>query len=130
MKASLILGFLFALLPGVTLANRLEVDDKDAGKDLLLGRGDHLRVTLPANPSTGYSWSVSDSPPGLLKQMGEPRFESATSRHGMVGAGGLQCWEFRAVGVGKMTLNFTYSRAWEHGSQPAREITWPVTIRK
>jgi len=130
MKASLIVGFFLVLLPVIALANRLDVGEGEAGKDLVLHKRDHLRVNLPANPTTGYSWSVLCTPPGLVKLSGESRFEQSKHSLGMVGVGGEQFWEFRAVASGKMILRFSYARSWEHSVPPARVIEWSVTIGK
>ncbi len=130
MKASLMLGFLLASLPGVAMANRLDVGEGEAGKDLVLQRGDLLMVTLPANPSTGYSWGVLSTPSGLLKQVRKSLFEPSPHHSAMVGVGGVQRWNFRAVAVGKVNLRFSYTRPWEHGVEPVRVISWPVIIRK
>jgi len=130
MKVSLLAGFFLLLLPGIALANRLEVGEGEAGKDLVLGRGDVLTVSLPANPTTGYSWRVTCVPAGLLKQVGESRFESSGHRQGMVGVGERQRWKFRAVLQGQASLVFSYVRPWEHDVAPARVIQWPITIRR
>jgi len=130
MKASFIAGFFLMLVPGILLANQLDITQGDAGKDLVLCRGDELKVTLPANPTTGYSWSVLCSSPGLLQQWGESRFEQSRHRPGMVGVGGEQIWKFRALASGMMILRFSYARSWERGVDPVRMIEWPVTIRK
>ena len=130
MKVSLLAGFFLLLLPGIALANRLEVGEGESGKDLVLGRGDVLTVSLPANPTTGYSWSVACTPAGVLKQVGESRFETSGHCQGMVGVGGRQLWKFRAVSPGQTRLTFSYSRPWEHDVAPARLIQWPITIRR
>ena len=130
MKTSLILGFLVLFLPGIALANCLNVGEGESGKDLVLRRGDLLTVTLPANPSTGYSWYVACTPRDLLKQLGAVRREEARHRHVMVGVGGVQIWNFRAIERGKANLVFSYSRPWEHGVAPVRLIQWPVTISR
>lgn len=129
MKASLIVGFVIFLLPGIAFASRLDVGEGEAGKDLILQRGDLLTVSLPANPTTGYSWRVVCAPPGLLKQI-KSSFESSRHRQGMVGVGGRQIWEFRAVARGQAALVFSYSRPWEHHVGPVHVIQWPVMIRR
>lgn len=128
MKAFLVLGFLFALLPGVAMANKVVLGEEDAGKDLVLRCGDLLMVTLPSNPTTGYSWAVLARPSGLLREVGKSRFEPSLHRSGMTGVGGVQRWKFRALATGKATLKFSYTRPWEHGVAPARVILWPATI--
>ena len=130
MRAFLSAVLFLALLPGVVMANRLDLTEGDAGKNLILRQGDQLTVTLSTNPTTGYSWSVVGKSQGLLKQVGESRFVQSRHRPGMVGVGGCQVWTFLAVATGKTTLGFSYARSWEHGVAPVRMIEWPVTIRK
>ena len=112
------------------MANRLDLTEGDAGKNLILRQGDQLTVTLSTNPTTGYSWGVVDRSQGLLKQVGESRVVQSSHRPGMVGVGGRQVWTFLAVATGKTTLGFSYARSWERGVAPVRMIGWPVTIRK
>ena len=130
MRAFLSAVLFLALLPGVVMANRLDLTEGDAGKNLILRQGDQLTVTLSTNPTTGYSWSVLCTSPRLLQQCGESSFKQPRHRPGKVGVGGEQIWKFRALASGEMILRFSYARSWEHGVAPVRMIEWPVTIRK
>lgn len=124
--AGLILGL---LLSSSATAAQLDLTQKENGKDLWMDRGDILVFRLPSNPSTGYSWSVAASKPGLLLQQGEATCELPKSAKGRVGAGGTEVWRFRAERAGSLTLTFSYARVWEKGVPPVRTLSWPVTIR-
>jgi len=124
--SGLILGL---LLSSWATAAQLNLTEQENGKDLWMDRGDLLVFRLPSNPSTGYSWSVAASKPGLLLQQGEAACEIPKSAKGRVGAGGPEVWRFRAVRAGTLTLTFSYARVWEKGVPPVRTLTWPVTIR-
>ena len=126
----LLLGLILGLLASswVTAA-QLDLTEQENGKDLWMDRGDLLVFRLPSNPSTGYSWSVAASKPGLLLQQGEAACEIPKSAKGRVGAGGTEVWRFRAERAGTLTLTFSYARVWEKGVPPVRRLSWPVTIR-
>jgi inhibitor of cysteine peptidase len=121
--------FLTCLFSGFAAAAQLDLTEKENGKDLWMDRGDLLVFHLPANPSTGYSWSVAASKPGLLLQQGEAICEIPKSAKGRVGAGGTEVWRFRAERAGTLTLTFSYARVWEKGLPPVKTLRWPVTIR-
>jgi inhibitor of cysteine peptidase len=129
MKAFLIFGLLLALLPGVTMAEKLEVHEGDAGKELILRRHDILRVVLPSNPTTGYSWSVVSFPAGLLQEFTHTRYDHLHHYPRLVGAGGEQIWKFLAVAAGNTTLKFSYARPWEHGVAPVKTKTWKIIVQ-
>jgi inhibitor of cysteine peptidase len=111
------------------MAAQLDLTEKENGKDLWMDRGDLLVFRLPSNPSTGYSWNVDASKPGLLLQQGEASCEIPKSAKGRIGVGGTEVWRFRAERAGMLTLTFSYARVWEKGVPPVRTLSWPVTIR-
>ena len=124
--SGLILGLLLSFS---ATAAQLDLTEQENGKDLWMDRGDLLVFRLPSNPSTGYSWSVAASKPGLLLQQGEAICEIPKSAKGRLGAGGTEVWRFRAERAGTLTLTFSYARVWEKGLPPVKTLRWPVTIR-
>jgi predicted secreted protein len=117
------------LLVGWAGAAQLDLTEAENGKDILLNRGDMLLVHLPSNRTTGYGWSVVNSKPGKLEEPGEPTLKPLKSARGLVGAGSVETWTFRAATAGRTTLTFSYARPWEKGVSPIRVIAWPVTVR-
>ncbi len=102
--------------PGTTI-----IDSSRAGTTVTVDRGSDVVVTLPANPSTGYSWVVSSS--ATLTQTGEPQF---TPESNLVGAAGTMTFRFEAVRSGEGVLQLDYLRPWE---EVAPLDTFSVTIR-
>jgi predicted secreted protein len=90
-------------------------DEKETKVELIHARvGEPFTISLPSNPTTGYSWTV-DYDYVLLKQ-GTEEFEDAiASQNSMrVGAGGTQVFQFTPISTGKTTIYFVYKRSWEN----------------
>ena len=75
-----------------------------------LEEGEQLTITLPGNPSTGYSWVVTTINPALLAQIGEPEFSTGSD---LVGSGGTMTFRFETTGTGQDALQLDYLRPWE-----------------
>ena len=100
------------------------LEEPDSGSIIYLTQGDALSVRLPANPSTGFTWSVASNAPSVLAPGGDPRFEPPPTPR--PGAGGFQTLEFRVAGGGAAFLQLVYRRPTEKDSPPAR--TWSVFV--
>ncbi len=100
------------------------------GGETRLRVGQTMAVALDSNSTTGYQWQVSDVESGILTP-GTPFGEEIVEPHapGMVGVGGTTHWRFFAARPGTATLTFTYRRAWEQGTPPARTETYRVVVR-
>jgi inhibitor of cysteine peptidase len=97
--------------------------EQDAGTRLRLDVGDTVRVTLPANPTTGFSWRAEPEPANsVLAPIGDPTF---TPDSPALGAGGLMSLEFLATGPGMVDLHLVYDRVFET-VPPEQE--WQVTV--
>ncbi len=112
------------------LQAELQVSETDKGKALYVRKGDLVVVTLPANPSTGFSWSVALSKAGFLTQSGDPIFKAtpSTSNTPIVGAGGTDTWTFQASQPGVVGLTFGYARTLDGKRTPVAVFAWPVII--
>jgi inhibitor of cysteine peptidase len=86
-------------------------------------------IKLKSNPTTGYTWFLTDYNAGLLEPVKQV-FEAAANKK-MIGASGYELWTFRmkpsAFVVPQQTLiRFVYSRPWEQ-SEPGQVETFRVT---
>lgn len=72
--------------------------------------GDTIILTLPANPSTGYSWSIAQNDPAILQPAGQ-----STTRGVRPGQGGFQVFTFQVVGNGGESLRLLYQRPFASG---------------
>lgn len=126
MLSLICLGLLLAGCGGGTAGEPLAVTTAQAGSMIELAVGQELQVSLPANPSTGYSWEVAPDSTAVLVQEGEPEFASDSQ---LLGAGGLETLRLTAQKAGSGTLRLIYHRPWEEGVEPAEVFTLEVVIR-
>ena len=91
--------------------------------------GQIFTVTLESNPSTGYRWEWVDHQDSIVEQMGEAQFKPReTGDPPLVGAGGWESFDFKAVHQGQMTLKLVYRRPWEEGVEPLKTFSLQVTV--
>jgi inhibitor of cysteine peptidase len=93
-----------------TPAVSASVGPDEAGSAIALEIGGELTIALPANPSTGYGWTVSAIDPAVVIQKGEPEFAAQSN---LTGAGGTMTFRFIAAGAGESELRLEYRRPWE-----------------
>jgi uncharacterized lipoprotein YbaY/predicted secreted protein len=98
----------------------------DDGRAIGLKVGQMLAVRLDSNPSTGYSWLVSQVNDAVLKQQGEPQFIQPADAP--PGAGGAQVFLFNAAAGGTTTLTLVYKRSFEPDVAPVQTFTVQVTV--
>lgn len=81
-----------------------------ASKDTLPAQADKIfKITLDANPTTGYEWQA-DYSTNFLELVSQ---EFQPGQPGLVGAAGQQVFEFKALKTGESQITFSYLRAWE-----------------
>ncbi len=119
-------------VPAVTLtslppsAAETWLTEVNAGQRVQVSSGQVLGINLEANPSTGYSWEVSTTNPGILQQTGEPEFKSDST---LVGAPARQLIRFKVIAPGECKLELIYHRPWEKGTPPERSFSVNVTAQ-
>ncbi|MBI4673171.1 MAG: protease inhibitor I42 family protein [Chloroflexi bacterium] len=101
--------------------------ETDNGSKLTLHVGDVLNLALDSNPSTGYSWHLTQNDEQVLLPLGEPQF-TLGNQTPMPGAGGTETFQFKAVGKGQTTLTLVYMRPWEKDTTPTPQNTFSVTV--
>jgi inhibitor of cysteine peptidase len=103
-----------------------KLTEADNGKPVTLSVDQTLSLTLPSNPSTGYSWKITSDDRAVLVPLGEPQFNvSGTPRPG---AGGTETFNFKAVAPGTTTLTLVYVRPWETNVTPTPDDTWSAQV--
>ena len=91
--------------------------------------GQVFTVTLESNPSTGYRWEWVDHQDSIVEQIGQAQFKPReTGDPPLVGAGGWESFDFKAVHQGQMTLKLVYRRPWEEGVEPLKTFSLQVTV--
>lgn len=107
----------------------VSVTSTDRGREMVLTTGQRLVVSLAANPTTGYQWTVTDGAEAVLASVGEHVYTQDAAAPGMVGVGGTDVWTFTATQPGRGTLRLAYGRSFEPGEAPAETFEVPVTVR-
>lgn len=114
-----------AFLVGCTAARPdVRLVDADSGGTVTLEAGQRMRIVLESNASTGFTWTVSDSPnAAVLVPLGEPFYVDAVSD--LVGAPGYQVFDFLAVSPGTTSIALSYVRPTT--SEPPASV-WSTTV--
>jgi predicted secreted protein len=95
-------------------------------KILSVGPDTTFSVLLPANRTTGYSWTIdSSSASGELRRLSHT-YESSGTR---VGTGGEERFSFHAAGRGESRVVFGYSRPWEKNATPQKTLEIVVRVQ-
>lgn len=124
--AFLLMAVILTAISGCAAQTALALEAEDNGKEISLQKGQTLVVTLPGNPSTGYTWMLTNPEDAILRQVGEPEFKADSE---LVGAPGTLTIRFEAVEAGQMDLTLGYQRPWETGVEPLETFTAHVTVK-
>lgn len=114
MRTAVVISFfmVMALFSGCG-ANSSKFTDANNGQQISVKQGDVITVTLVSNPTTGYSWQVTEIANSIIIQDGEPEYNQSPGSEGLVGPGGTETFRFKVIGSGEATLSLGYMRPWE-----------------
>jgi len=96
----------------------LLIDWTHNGQQITLHRTQTLQVSLPSNPSTGYTWQVDLVDEQVLAQIGDSEFIPSKP---LPGSSGTEVFLFEAMAAGHTPLRLSYGRHWA-GSLPPTEV--------
>jgi inhibitor of cysteine peptidase len=82
----------------------------DPGQMIDIGIKQEFVIALGSNPTTGYSWQESHDQT-MLELLEKSYKEEA--KEGVVGAGGIEYFRFKALKAGETEITLTYQRSWE-----------------
>ncbi len=102
------------------------VQVSESQENIEVKNGQEFTIKMVSNPSTGYTWSVSDSYDKNIVEKVSNTFKASDS--GMSGAPGEDSWVFKGVGKGSTKLEFKYARSWEASSSDKNK-TFSVTVK-
>ena len=105
-----ITAFFLAVLAFFGLSPKTPAPEVTIGSDgyAIIEHG--VQFSFAANATTGYSWAQKQEGDSVVL---EKEFYTAPKNTGMVGQGGTQYYNYRAVKPGTTTITFTYQRPWE-----------------
>lgn len=103
----------------------LVLTDDEIGSETEVSSGEQFEVRLDSNPSTGYSWQVSDmTTPQLVVLESQTHVAADTD---LVGADGTDVFVFTAVG-GAGILRLEYVRSFDDPIVPERVAEFIVRV--
>jgi inhibitor of cysteine peptidase len=84
----------------------------DPGQTIDIGVNQEFVIALGSNPTTGYSWqeSYDQSVLELVEKTYKPGKEA---KEGVVGAGGVEYFRFKALKAERTQITLVYKRPWE-----------------
>ena len=87
----------------------------DSGQTIDIGVNQEFVIALGSNPTTGYMWQESYDE-DMLKLV-ESKYEMGEeAKQGVVGAGGVDYFRFKALNKGETEITLVYKRPWEEES--------------
>jgi inhibitor of cysteine peptidase len=110
-----------------TSAKQVSADDSSSGKQIDIAIGGTLTVTLDSNQTTGFSWELKEIGDTNILQKMDSKYVAPTSN--MVGAGGKEVWNFKALKGGTTTLSMDYSQPWAGGQKDVKSFNLTVAVK-
>jgi predicted secreted protein len=96
-------------------------------QSISLNRGQTTTVSIPSNPTTGYSWQLcSKNTRNTI--VGIKELPYTPDKTGLVGSGATQSWEITGNKRGQARIKFEYRRPWEKGAAPAQIKRYLFTV--
>lgn len=90
----------------------------DSGQTISIAVNQEFIIALGSNPTTGYSWQESHDE--TMLELVESKYEMGEkAKQGLVGAGGVEYFRFKALKTGKTDITMVYKQPWatETGEQ-------------
>ena len=125
-------AILLSLFACSSAPGEVTVDASHAGKEVELAAGGSLAVTLESNPTTGFRWDLASNTDETVLQLVDHKFQPPQAPQGgppLVGAGGKEVWNFKALKKGTSTISMEYSRPWEGGEKAERTFVLTVAVK-
>jgi len=82
----------------------------DPGQTVTIGVNQEFIIALGSNQSTGYSWQESHDQ--TMLELVKWNYEEQ-AQEGVVGAGGIEYFRFKALKTGQTEITLVYQRLWE-----------------
>ena len=95
----------------------------DPGQAIEIGVNEEFIIALGSNLTTGYSWQESHDA-NMLELVEKSYKEQA--KQGVVGAGGVEYFRYKALKTGETEITLVYKRPWE-ASTP-QDVTKVFTV--
>jgi inhibitor of cysteine peptidase len=91
----------------------------DPGQTIDIGIKQEFVIALGSNPTTGYSWQESHDQ--TMLELKEKSYKEE-AKEGVVGAGGIEYFRFKALKKGQTEITMTYEQPWEGGGSGETKV--------
>jgi len=85
---------------------------QDSGQGINIDVGEEFVIALGSNQTTGYSWQASYDE--TMLKLVKWNYEEE-SEEGLLGAGGIEYFRFKALKAGETEITLVYKQPWEGG---------------
>jgi inhibitor of cysteine peptidase len=104
-------------------------NDANSGGHAALHPRDTVTISLAANATTGYAWTVTHPPTASVVKVVSNRYMPYACPSGSTGCGGAQVVDLQAVGAGTTSISMAYARSFDPpGTPPAKTFTLSFTV--
>jgi inhibitor of cysteine peptidase len=107
---------------------QLSYTDVPPADSVVASVGDTIVLSLPENPSTGYSWQMTASDGLGAVSDNYVQGNTGSALHPIVGAGGTHTWTYKVTMPGAQKITGIYKRPWEGKSEGEKSFTLNVNV--
>lgn len=118
--------FLLAACNPVKTGKPTTITQDQKGQTITINANKSFIVTLPGNPTTGYTWEATDFDPQIIKADGNWTYQAESDK---LGASGMVSLPFKAVSAGQTTLVLIYHRSFEKDVPPLETFSVTITVK-
>lgn len=93
----------------------LNIEKSNNDQEFELNVQSEIVISLDSNPTTGYTWRVSNQDTNFLKLIGDSTLQAESK---LLGAPTKQVFRFLTIAPGNTELNLVYHREWEKNIAP------------
>jgi len=94
----------------------------DSGQAISIGVDQEFVIALGSNPTTGYGWQESQDET-MLELVEKTYKPGEKAEQGVVGAGGVEYFRFKALKTGKTEITLVYKRPGEEEALEQKVFT-------
>lgn len=109
--------------------NQIKLQKDNSDSHITVSSGTEVIVSLPENPTTGYSWKFFLRPEqqNIISDISEIY---VSPQKQMPGAGGVKEYKFTAASPGEITITGYNFRPWEKlDPQTAKKVEYTITVK-
>ncbi len=100
----------------------------DPGQTIDISVNQEFVIALGSNPTTGYSWQASYDGTMLELVGGKSKYKEEAKK-GLVGAGGVEYFRFKALKSARTIITLVYKRVWEESTPQDLTKVFTIHIR-